>query len=142
MPAISETHVSVRFYGDDLEPDELTERLGAQPTSNARKGEIVRSKDGRERTEKTGRWVFRVERREPGDLDSQIQELFGALASDLATWRELSKRHGPDLFVGLMLRDSNEGIEVGYETLALLTERGITLSLDVYGPIETTTDAV
>jgi hypothetical protein len=56
MPTISETHVAVRFYGDDLDRDELSKRLGAPPESAARKGEVTRSeKTGRERIVKTGR---------------------------------------------------------------------------------------
>jgi len=137
MPTISETHVAVRFYGDDLDPDEFSRRLGAQPESAARKGDVTRSKkSGCERTAKTGRWIFRVERCEPGDLDGQIRELFGSLTSDLSTWRELAAKYHPDLFVGLFMKETNEGIEVSADCLAMLTERGITLSLDVYGPLE------
>lgn len=137
MGPISETHLAVRFYGDDLDPDELSKLLGAQPDSAARKGEIIRSeKSGRERTAKTGRWTFRVERREPGDLDGQIRELFGALTPDLNTWRALATKYAPDLFVGLFMRDTNEGMEVSADCLAMLTERGVILSLDVYGPLD------
>jgi len=138
MPVISETQVAVRFYGDDLDPDELNRRLGALAESAARKGDVTRSeKTGRERTAKTGRWIFRVERREPGDLDGQIRELFGSLTSDLSVWRELAAKYALDLFVGLFMKETNEGIEVSVDCLAMLAERGITLSLDVYGPIET-----
>lgn len=137
MPVISETHVAVRFYGDDLDPDELSKRLGAQPESAARKGDVTRSeKSGRERTAKAGRWIFRVERREPGDLDGQIRELFGSLTADLNAWRELAATYDADLFVGLFMKEANEGIEVSADCLVMLTERGITLSLDVYGPTE------
>jgi hypothetical protein len=140
MPTISETHVAVRFYGDDLDPDELSKRLGVSPSSLARKGEVTRSASGRDRTAKTGRWVFRVESREPGDLDGQIRELFGCLTPDLATWHELAGKYAPDLFVGLMMKDTNEGIEVSVESLAMLAERRVTLSLDLYGPLDESDD--
>src|SRR5690349_1522253 len=113
MGPISETHVAVRFYGDDLDPNELSKLLGAQPDYAAHKGEIIRSeKSGRERTSRTGAWTFRVERREPGDLDGQIRELFSALTSDLNTWRALAAKYAPDLLVGLFMKEPNEGIEV------------------------------
>ncbi len=135
MPVISETHVAVRFYGDDLDPDDLSKRLGAQPESAARKGDVTRSGNN-ERMAKTGRWIFRVERCEPGDLDGQIRELFRSLTSDLNTWRELAAKYDPDLFVGLFMKETNEGIEVSADCLGMLTDRGIALSLDVYAPLE------
>lgn len=91
---------------------------------------------GRYRPARTGRWIFRVDRREPGNLDRQIREVFGSLTPDLNAWRELSSKYSPDLFVGLFLEQTNEGIEVSVDCLAMLAERGVTLSLDVYGPVE------
>lgn len=135
MPTISETHVAVRFFGDDLDPNEVTRLLGALPQSAARKGDVTRSKiSGREYTARTGKWIFGVARREPGDLNGQIQELLGALTSSLEPWRELANEYNPDLFVGLFMRETNECIELSLDCLAMLAARGITLSLDVYGP--------
>ncbi len=69
-------------------------------------------------------------------MDRQIREVFGSLTSDLNVWRELSSKYTPDLFVGLFMEQTNEGIEVSVDCLAMLAERGVTLSLDVYGPVE------
>jgi hypothetical protein len=133
MALISETHAALRFYGDDLDPEELSASLGGQPSSSARKGDVVKSKKtGRERIEKTGRWTLSVERREPGDLNGQIGEILSPLTNDLLVWQRLGK-YQPDLFVGFFLQESNEGIEVSAECLAMLAERGISLGLDVYG---------
>jgi hypothetical protein len=38
------------------------------------------------------------------------------------------------LFCGWFMRESNEGVEISAHTLGLLGERGIVLSLDIYGP--------
>ena len=62
--------------------------------------------------------------------------MFGSLTSDLNTWRELAAKYDPDLFVGLFMKETNEGIEVSANCLAMLTTRGVTLSLDIYGPLE------
>jgi hypothetical protein len=133
MAAISETHASLRFFGDDLNPGELTALLGGMPSTCASKGDVIRSgTTGRERIAKTGSWVVSVERRAPGDLDAQVEELLWPLSRDLSIWRSLGK-YRPNLFVGLFLQESNEGIEISAYSLSSLAERGILLDLDVYG---------
>jgi hypothetical protein len=131
MASISEAHASLRFYGDDLDPDYLTARLGAPPSSSARKGDPTGTSGHLTRT---GRWILRVERREPGDLDGQIAEIFANLTEDMAIWAELTAKYRSDLFVSLMLGVSNEGIELSANTLALLAARNISVGLDIYAP--------
>jgi hypothetical protein len=132
MAAISETHAALRFFGDDLEPDQLSAHLGGTPSTCARKGEVIRSeKTGRERVARTGSWIMEVARREPGDLDGQVQELLAPLTRDFSIWRSLGQ-YRPDLFVGMFLQESNEGIEISAESLSALGERGIRLAIDVY----------
>lgn len=132
MAAISETHAALRFYGDDLDPDALSARLGGKPSTSARKGDVTRSeKTGRERTARTGSWILSIGRREPGDLDGQVEELLSSLNKDLSIWRSLGK-YQPNLFVGLFLQESNEGIEISPHSLSLLAERGIMLGFDIY----------
>jgi hypothetical protein len=41
-----------------------------------------------------------------------------------------------DLFCGWFMEVSNEGVSVLVHTMSLLAERGIDLSLDIYGPDE------
>src|SRR5262249_39835996 len=57
---------------------------------------------------------------------------FSSLSKDLSIWRSLAK-YRPNLFVGLFLQESNEGIEISPQSLSLLAERGIMLGLDIYG---------
>jgi hypothetical protein len=83
---------------------------------------------------RTGAWILNADRREPGDLDGQIDEIFSKLTHDLSVWRDLAG-YRPDLFVGLMLEQSNEGIELNGKSLSLLADRGVRLGLDVYGPL-------
>lgn len=55
------------------------------------------------------------------------------LTSDLNVWRELSAKYESDLFVGLFLKEFNEGFYVSPDCLAMLGERGVKLGLDIYG---------
>lgn len=136
MVLVSRTTVSLRFFGDDLEPDQLTASLGRAPSSAATKGQVLIGKNtGIARVAKTGKWNLRVDAREPGNLDAQIQELFGTLTADLSTWRELAATYKPDIFVGLFLDRGNEMLDISAETFSLIASRGVSLMLDIYGPV-------
>ena len=131
MAAIAETLASLRFYEDDLKPDMLTAQLGKLPSESWRKGDVFGTKKAT--TRKTGAWILRAEARAPGDLDAQIDEIFSQLTSDLSIWKDLAAKYRPDLFVGLFLELSNEGIGLNSKSLSLLADRGVPLGLDVYG---------
>jgi len=134
MALISETAICLRFFGDDLQPELLTSALGHPPTSSATKGEaIANEKSGRMSVARSGKWLLSVDRRQPGDLDGQILDLFGVLTEDVSVWRTLTAKYQPDLFVGLFLTGINEGIEMSAQSLEILATRGVRLSLDVYG---------
>jgi hypothetical protein len=134
MTLVAETTVALRFFGDDLDPEMLTTRLGKPPTTCARKGEVIKSeKTGRELAAKTGRWILDVERCEPGDLDKQIRDIFSGMTNDMMVWCDLAQSYHPDLFVGLFIHELNEGREVSAESLSLLADRGIFLGLNIYG---------
>jgi hypothetical protein len=137
MSVIAETSISLRYFGVDLVPDALTLALGKQPTTSTTKGELITNqKTGTVRVAKFGSWLYGVQRREPGDLDGQIEELFGVLNADLSIWRSLAELYEPDLFVGLFMKESNEEIKVSARCMEILAARGVSLSLDIYGPLE------
>ncbi len=84
---------------------------------------------------KTGSWRLKATDCEPENLDKQVAELLGKLTQDLSIWAFLSTQFAIDLFCGLFMEESNEGVEVSAETLMALGQRGIMLGLDIYGPI-------
>lgn len=133
MEKINETKVSLRFRGDDLDPEELTSLLGAMPTNAATKGARLQSTGGRERVANTGYWHLGVDPTAPGEeFDQQLLRLFRELTSDLDTWRYLSERYAGNLFVGFFLGTSNVGVEISSETLSAISVRGLELGLNIY----------
>jgi len=134
MARIAHSTASLRIFGDDLDPDDLTERLAASPTKSARRGDVRIGKSDRQYVEKTGSWRLKASDAKPGDLDIQIQEIFASLTSDLTVWAELSARFRVDIFCGLFMGERNEGLEISPQTLSALGARGVTLSLDIYDP--------
>lgn len=132
MGVIGHSVVTLRFFGDELVPDEITALLGADPTVSYRKGEeLVGSKTGILRTAKTGSWRLSAARREPEDVDAQILEVLGQLTQDLGVWESLS-HFEPDLFCGLFMGSSNDGLPLSAKALLSLGQRGIALGLDIY----------
>ena len=132
MGLFDHSAATLRFFGEDLVPDEISTLLGTSPTESCRKGqELIGSKTGTIRTAKTGSWRLKAARREPEDLDAQIFEILDQLTQDLTVWESLA-RFQPDLFCGLFMASSNDSLPLSAKTLLSLGQRGIALCLDVY----------
>ena len=132
MAGIGRTRASIRFFGDELDPAEISGLLGAEPTHSGRKGEVAPSGH----VLKRGSWRLAVSERAPGDLDGQIKSLFADLTNDLSIWRDLSERYDADVFCGLFMDFFNEGAPISRTVLQLLSERGLRLDVDIYAPSE------
>ena len=133
MAVINETAATLRFHGDALDPFEVTKLLGTAPTSGVSKGELIVGRGPR--VARSGRWSRTVDHRRPGDLSGQIDELLSGLTQDLDIWHELSSRFAGCIFVGFFMVQGNEGYDLSSETLKHLSDRGLALLLDIYGPI-------
>jgi hypothetical protein len=137
MAQLSKSMVSFRIAGDDLVPEEISRILGASPTEARTKGEkIVGRKTGSVRIAKTGSWTLKASDREPEDMDGQIQELLGQMTDDIATWQSLTHRYHADLFCGLFMHETDEGLIISAKYLAALGSRGIELGLCLYAPTD------
>jgi hypothetical protein len=135
MAQLHQSMASLRIFGDDLIPGEITELLGCQPTDSYAKGQIVRGeKTGREYVKQTGMWQLEATDHQPGDLDQQIAELLGKVTDDLRIWVSLSEQFSIDIFCGLFMEKGNEGISISPDTLLALGQRRLELGLDIYEP--------
>jgi hypothetical protein len=139
MSKLRETAASLGFFGDDLDPDEISRLLGGIPTVGARKGGVWKTSRGFEKVAKSGSWRIEAERSNPGDLDGQIIDIFARLSSDLTTWRDLSRRFEGRFFCGLFMENTNDGLRLEAPTIAAIGDRGLALDLDIYAPDDDTT---
>jgi hypothetical protein len=136
---LSQIHHSaacLRIFGDNLEPDEITQVLGCLPTIAQRTGEVIRYQSGRERVVKCGNWRLKAERAEPEDINAQVRWLLSQVELDLSVWKSLAGKFDVDVFCGLFMQGSNDGMSLAPDVMALMGERGIHLELDIYTPIE------
>lgn len=123
---------SIGFYGDDLDPAEITRRLDCKPTVGVAKGGTWTTKMGAEKTARTGSWRLLADRRSPADLDGQIRQLLSAMNDDLEAWKSLAGRFRGRVFCGLFLASGNDGLTLRPETLLMIGQRGLVLDLDIY----------
>lgn len=133
MGSLHKSAASLSFFGDDLDPDEITACLGAAPTVGVRKGGVWLTARGGEKIARTGWWRLVTERCEPADLDGQINRLLAELSDDLSGWRSFSDRYDGRIFCGLFLASGNEGLRLKRDTLARVGERGLAIDFDIYG---------
>lgn len=141
MGQVTRSTVAVRFLGDDLIPDVVSAALGARPTTSYSKGGQWLNHAGRQLTGRTGLWSLSANDCEPGDIDSQVAELFAPLSNDFDVWRDLSSRYDGDLFVGLFLTTHNglpateffnEGLSIEPSTLSAIAARGLRVGFDIH----------
>jgi hypothetical protein len=128
---VDEYSVSLRFFGDDLDPDAITTILGIYPTISYRKGDIFRGRKF-DRIQKTGSWRYHTQRCAEISFEEQINNLLDLLPADLEVWRELNSKFAPDLFCGLWLKEWNRSLDLSSQTLMRIAERGLRIGLDIY----------
>ena len=135
MATVGRSRASLRVFGDELVPDELSALLGGLPTWSAKKGDVVPSKaPGGSRQVPTGCWRRDASETVPEDVDGQVLELLAGLTLDLAVWADVAARFDLGLFCGWFMNKSNEGATMSPNTLLALGQRGIERALDIYGP--------
>jgi len=123
---------SLRFFGDDLDPEEMSLALGCQPTSAFRKGEQI---PGRyRRSANIGSWLLDAPSTDPPDVEEAIKGLLASVSSDLRVWRDLTARFSADVFCGLFLDQVNRGFELSPSLSQELAARNLAVGFDIYGP--------
>jgi hypothetical protein len=133
MAHLQRAVASLRVFGDDVVPAEISRLLGTLPTAAYAKGDSWHV-PGRVGVRGSGIWQLHAEVTEPESLDKQVSELLRRMTSDLGVWTALSNRFRVDLFCGWFMGSSNEGVEISPATMVALGSRGIALSVDIYGP--------
>lgn len=129
---VDRVRVSLRLSGDDLDPAEVTEKLGCRPTEARRRGEIL--PDARyHRVARTGSWRLEGTDEPSIQVEKQVTNLLERLTGDPAVWRDLSGRFSVDVFCGVFLEAFNRGFVLSPTLLRQLADRGLEIGFDIYG---------
>ncbi len=128
---IDETSITLRFFGDELEPSEITEKLECQPTNAYKNGEIIPSKF-KPRVARKGTWLLQHGRNSVLNLEHQISDLFEQLPKDLEVWQDLTKRFESDIYCGAWLKGWNRDVYFSPRLLKQLSDRGLHLGMAIY----------
>lgn len=127
--------VTLRIYGEELDPDRISALLGCTPTNAERKGVPIPSPGGNARIPKSGRWSLKIESKdyaESDDIEDAVRMLFARLPSDPEVWASLTKAYKVDVFCGLFLASTNRGFSISPEISKLLSDRHVEIGFDVY----------
>ncbi|MBV2128356.1 DUF4279 domain-containing protein [Arsukibacterium indicum] len=133
MGVLEHSQATLRIFGDDLIPEDVSNLLGAKATKSKKKGdEEVGKSSGKVHIAKTGSWHLHAGKRVPEDLNAQIEEILSQLTSDLAIWEKLHQNYEVDMFCGLFMGNWNDGLSLSPEIMLALGKRKIVLNLDIY----------
>jgi Domain of unknown function (DUF4279) len=131
-PAKAPAHqysVALRFTGDDLDPNAVSEKLQLQPAQAWRKGEDARPRSV------TGGWEFRLEpdnARFWSSMDSGLNALMDTLTPFRREIRELALRYHAMWWIGHFQTSLDGGPALSSTTQERLSAFGIALSIDNY----------
>jgi hypothetical protein len=130
---VDRVQVSLRLFGDDLNPDEVSHLLNCLPSKSHVKGDVIVGKHtGRSRIAHTGSWLLKSDEDQDVELNEQILKLLGRVSDDLSVWEGLASKYDVDLFCGLFLDMENRECWLSAETMLRLAERGLSIGFDIY----------
>ena len=80
---IERVKVTLRVFGDDLDPDEISGVLGCEPTRKARKGDVVGADyNAHQRVSPFGSWELNSGEREHLELEEKVLKLLSRVNPD------------------------------------------------------------
>jgi hypothetical protein len=135
MAAIGRVRVSLRVFGDSLQPEEVSALLGRPPTREHLKGD-KRKGDGTggsaDAVEPTGAWILDSSLSEKDEIEEHIEALLGPLSNDMDEWSSLMDNFSASIHCSVFLDQYNEGFELSPRVAQALAERGLVIAFDIY----------
>jgi hypothetical protein len=121
--------VTLALYSPELEPDEVTRRIGLRPTESHRKGDTF----GRRKIPyRIGSWMLTAERLAPASVQECIEELLEQLPVSEELWSELSAEYEVQLRVSVFFDAVNRGFDINASVLSAVAAFRGSLVLDIY----------
>ncbi len=131
MAAIARVRVSLRVFGDGLEPEEVSALLGRDPTRCHRKGDPMGGK-GATAVEPTGAWILDSALSEKAEIEEHVETLLSSVSNDSDEWDQLTSLFSASILCSAFLDQYNEGFEVSPRLARSLADRGLVIAFDIY----------
>ncbi|MBW1884364.1 MAG: DUF4279 domain-containing protein [Deltaproteobacteria bacterium] len=131
MAAIARVRVSLRVFGDSLEPEEVSALLGRDPTRCHRKGDPMGGK-GAAAVEPTGAWILDSALSEKAEIEEHVETLLSSVSNDSDEWDQLTSLFSASILCSAFLDQYNEGFEVSPRLARSLADRGLVIAFDIY----------
>ena len=128
---VDKAKASIRLFGDNLDPDEITRLLKCDPTEAYKKDQIIKTAIS-QRTVETGMWSLKTEKNSNQTLEEQILELLEKLSKDLEVWSKLSERFEISIYCGAWLKVWNRDIWFSNDALKQIADRKLRIGLAIY----------
>ena len=135
-PNCAETFASLRFFGDGLVPEQISDLLGLEPTEAALKGLATTSPSGKTRVASTGRWLLETRgQANSTDLEAHLVWLLDRLEATRAEPTSLPGVSQADVFCYWLSATGNGGPSLSPQVLSRLAHLQLRLNFDLYGPV-------
>src|SRR5262249_45097327 len=119
---------SLRIFGDDVPFEEISERLGVEPTHLHRKGEQRGPSSPAWRDDA---WCFEPALPETEPLERHIEALWQVVRPHVAYLKALKQRFQVDVFCGYRSNCDTAGFEVSHKCLQLFTALEVPFGVSV-----------
>ena len=129
--SVDKCKASIRFLGEDLDPNQVSAMLKGKPSKSWRKGDLKPSKAFVAK-QKVGGWILESPEPSKLSLEQKIVQLFEGLTDDLSIWTVLTTRCSADIFCYLEMRCWNRGLSLSPKLMKMISNRNLTLGLDIY----------
>jgi Domain of unknown function (DUF4279) len=131
---MTEFSVAFRVKSTDLDPQDVTNALGLEPSKSHKRGDAHRGPSGKRYSDFSGGlWSLKSPLAASASLDEHLLALLDQLGSRAATIRELTVDYRIDFFIGVFGNGlGNFVFSISGEVLQSVAKLRVTLDFDVY----------
>lgn len=126
---VDRSMAALRIFGDNLNPDEVSELLRCKPSESWKKGGIINGTT----LARTGRWSLDSNLPNEADIEEKVWDILKRVSANKEVWHSITTRFRVDLFCGIFLESNNRGFGLSVRLMRKLSHLGIEIGFDVYG---------
>lgn len=126
---VDESRATLAIYGDDLDPDTVSDLLGCSPSRAHRKGDrkTVTSVPFR-----SGAWLLTVEARSPEGPAEAIVNLLARFPAESGFWQRIIAVYDVSICVAIHTSGWNRGFCLPAGLLSRVGQIGVPIDVDLY----------